>query len=135
VRVIDFLRLTTLRGDDNPLLEENVGDEDCLLQQAARIAAQAADIARGNPEIWKQNKSFSELRRRCDWDKQIALSIDPRRAKQYRDLRSRNPAKSGINSVPIISGRKNAARPDKEISGCSMCGELCVYTLNDNQGV
>ena len=88
---------------------------------AARIAAQAADITRGNAKIWQQNKSFSELRRQCNWDKQITSAIDPRRAKQYRDMRKRVA--------------QAAAQPGNGVSGCSMCGELCAYTLNNNQGV
>ncbi|MEW6027724.1 MAG: phosphomethylpyrimidine synthase ThiC, partial [Planctomycetota bacterium] len=74
---------------------------------AARIAAQAADIAKGNPSAWQKNKAFSEYRRRCDWEKQISHSINPAKAAQYR-----------------------ARRKTKSNTACSMCGEICVYSIN-----
>jgi len=74
---------------------------------AARIAAQAADIARGNSSAWQRNKVFSEYRRQCDWEKQIVHSIDPVKATQYR-----------------------SRRKTKSKTACSMCGEICVYTIN-----
>ena len=74
---------------------------------AARIAAQAADIAKGNLSAWSKNKAFSEYRRQCDWEKQISCSIDPDKANKYRSLRK-----------------------TKSKTACSMCGEICVYTIN-----
>ncbi|MEK7310262.1 MAG: phosphomethylpyrimidine synthase ThiC, partial [Planctomycetota bacterium] len=74
---------------------------------AARIAAQAADVARGNSSAWRNNKAFSEYRRQCDWEKQIAYSIDPAKATKYR-----------------------SRRKTKSKTACSMCGEICVYTIN-----
>lgn len=74
---------------------------------AARIAAQAAEIARGNSSAWQKNKDFSGYRRQCDWKKQIAYSINPSKAAQYR-----------------------ARRKTKSKTACSMCGEICVYNIN-----
>lgn len=73
---------------------------------AARIAAHAADIAKGIKSAWQQDKRFSEYRRKRDWTKQIALAIDPTRAKEYRQM-------------------KQAKSQDV----CSMCSDLCVYRL------
>lgn len=95
---------------------------------AARIAAQAADIARGNQQAWEKDKHFSELRRKCDWEKQIGLSIDPAKSRQYRQLRPLDTGnrKRSRNGVPTLSSGRN-----QKTSGCSMCGELCVYSLDD----
>ncbi|MFA5795481.1 MAG: phosphomethylpyrimidine synthase ThiC, partial [Candidatus Brocadiia bacterium] len=79
---------------------------------AARIAAQAADIAKGNKIAWEQNKLFSKLRRKCKWEEQISLSLDPIKSRRYRNMRKTNKSRT--------------------IAGCTMCGELCVYTLNNN---
>ncbi|MBI4712755.1 MAG: phosphomethylpyrimidine synthase ThiC [Planctomycetes bacterium] len=86
---------------------------------AARIAAQAADIARGNPKAWEKDRHFSELRRKCDWEKQIGLSIDPAKSRQYRQLRR-------------LTHAGNRKRRQQRLTGCSMCGELCVYGLDNN---
>ncbi|MEK7449065.1 MAG: phosphomethylpyrimidine synthase ThiC [Planctomycetota bacterium] len=73
---------------------------------AARIAAHAADIAKGVPGAWEDNKRFSEYRRKQDWTHQISESLDPKKAKELRE--SRKPAHDKV---------------------CSMCGDLCVYSL------
>ncbi len=70
---------------------------------ALRIAAHAADIAKGVKSAADWDRRLSTLRKRLDWDGMIRLSIDPERA---RTLRNRSPSKS--NKV------------------CSMCGEYCV---------
>lgn len=72
---------------------------------AAKIAAHAADVARGL-EAWK-DKEMSEARKRFDWEKQIALSVDPEKA---REMRNRRP--------PIIDPKT-----------CSMCSQLCAVKL------
>jgi len=70
---------------------------------ASRIAAHAADIAKGvaGAEKWDHELSGHRLRR--DWKKQIEFSIDPEKAKKYRD---RNKPKQ------------------KDV--CTMCGEYCA---------
>jgi phosphomethylpyrimidine synthase len=77
---------------------------------AARIAAHAADIAKGLPSALAQDKLFSEYRRSCDWSKQIALSIDPAKSRKYRK-----------------------ERKTKSKTACSMCGEICVYSIAKGQ--
>jgi len=72
---------------------------------ATRIAAHAADLARGiDRDI---DSEFSTARENLDWDKMFDLCIDPKKAKEYRDKR-----------LPIED--KNA---------CSMCGNLCAIEL------
>jgi len=72
---------------------------------ATRIAAHAADLARGiDRDI---DSEFSTARENLDWDKMFDLCIDPKKAKEYRKKR-----------LPIED--KNA---------CSMCGNLCAIEL------
>jgi phosphomethylpyrimidine synthase len=73
---------------------------------AARIAAHAGDIAKGLPGAAEWDRRFSELRRKRDWDGQLASCMDPVRAKALRD--ERRSADSDV---------------------CSMCGEFCAYRM------
>jgi len=73
---------------------------------ASRIAARAADIAKGVKGVWDEDKRFSEFRSQRNWEKQIALALDSKRATQYRN--QRKPKKDEV---------------------CSMCGEICAYEI------
>lgn len=75
---------------------------------AARIAGHAADIAKGNKAAWKWDEDMSKMRRKRDWEGQLATCIDPEKAKKYREC-----------------GLPN----DKEV--CSMCADLCVFKIAD----
>lgn len=70
---------------------------------AARIAAHAADIAKGVPGAAEWDRSMSEARKRLDWEKMFSLAIDPEKAKRYRF----------------------ESKPEKEDT-CSMCGNFCA---------
>ena len=73
---------------------------------ASRIAAHAADLARGKDGLW--DRRMSEARKSFDWQSMFELSIDPERAKEYH--------------------RRRASRsPDV----CSMCGDLCAMKMVD----
>jgi len=72
---------------------------------ATRIAAHAADLARGiDADI---DQRFSTAREHLDWDTMFALCIDPKKAKEYRKKRS----------------------PVEDEHACSMCGNLCAIEL------
>lgn len=73
---------------------------------ASRIAAHAADIAKGIPGAYQRNKDMSMARRDLDWERQIQLSIDPEKAKNIHET----------------SG-------DKKEETCSMCGEFCAIKI------
>lgn len=73
---------------------------------ASRIAAHAGDIAKGIPNQINWDKNISRARKSRDWKKQIDLSIDPAKAKQYR-----------LQSKP------------NESTVCTMCGEYCSIKL------
>ncbi len=80
---------------------------------ASRIAAHAADIARGHPGARDWDDKMSEARKRLDWDRMIELAINPERARMLRDLHP--PA-------------------DEEL--CTMCGEFCAMKkIGDVLGV
>jgi phosphomethylpyrimidine synthase len=69
---------------------------------ASRIAAHAADIARGLKGSTDWDDALSRARKQRDWKKQFSLAIDPAKARRYR----------------------NESRP-KSSDVCSMCNEYC----------
>ena len=70
---------------------------------AARIAAHAADIAKGIRGARDWDNKMSLARKNLDWEEMFNLSIDPEKARAYRAL----------------------AKPEKEDT-CSMCGNFCA---------
>ncbi|MFZ5649877.1 MAG: phosphomethylpyrimidine synthase ThiC [Bacillota bacterium] len=73
---------------------------------AARIAAHAADLARGLPGAAQWDLEISRARKDLNWKKQIELSIDPVRAAKLRKERS-----------------------DDSSEGCAMCGKYCAMKV------
>ena len=70
---------------------------------ATRIAAHAADIAKGVPGAIDWDLKMDKARRVLDWDAQFDAAIDPEKARRYRQ----------------------EAKPEKEDT-CSMCGNFCA---------
>ena len=70
---------------------------------ASKIAAHAADIAKGVPGAAEWDYKMSEARKRLDWEEMFKLSMDPEKARRYRA----------------------EAKPEKEDT-CSMCGNFCA---------
>ena len=52
---------------------------------AYKIAAHAADIARGRPGATNRDDALSRARYAFDWNEQFRLSLDPERAREYHD--------------------------------------------------
>ena len=77
---------------------------------ASKIAAHAADIAKGIPGARDQDDRMADARQKLDWEKQYACALDPETAKAIRDSR----------------------RPEDDHSDtCSMCGKFCaVRSMN-----
>ncbi|MDD2679692.1 MAG: phosphomethylpyrimidine synthase ThiC [Candidatus Omnitrophica bacterium] len=75
---------------------------------ASRIAAHAADIVKNNPAAIKWDREMSLARKQRNWQKQIKLSIDPQKAREYR-----NQSQPRNNDV------------------CTMCGRYCSIKLMD----
>ena len=77
---------------------------------ASKIAAHAADIAKGIPGAREQDDRMANARRALDWDAQWTEALDPTTAKAIRD--SRLPE-------------------DDHSDTCSMCGKFCaVRSMN-----
>ncbi len=74
----------------------------------ARIAAHAADIAKGIKSAIAWDKRMSQFRRNRDWEGQFKTCIDPLMARSIRE-----------------KGRPQ----NSEV--CSMCAEYCVFKLSD----
>ena len=70
---------------------------------ASRIAAHAADIAKGIPGARLWDDQMSEARRNLDWEKMFQLAMDPEKARRYRE----------------------ESRPENEDT-CTMCGKMCA---------
>ena len=70
---------------------------------ASRIAAHAADIAKGVPGADEWDYKMSLARKKLDWEAMFDVAIDPEKARRYRE----------------------SAKPEKEDT-CSMCGNFCA---------
>lgn len=70
---------------------------------AAKIAAHAADIAKGVKGAADWDRKMSSARRDLDWERMFALGMDEQKARRYRE----------------------EGKPEKEDT-CSMCGNFCA---------
>lgn len=70
---------------------------------ATKIAAHAADIAKGLPHAMDIDNEMANARQKLDWERMFSLSIDPEKARRYRA----------------------SSKPEKEDT-CSMCGNFCA---------
>ncbi len=70
---------------------------------ASRIAAHAADIAKGVPGASRWDEEMSTARRNLDWPRMFELALDPEKAVRYR----------------------SESIPEKEET-CTMCGKMCA---------
>ena len=77
---------------------------------AFKIAAHAADIARGIPHARDIDDKMARARQVLDWEEQYVCAIDPERARAIRESRA----------------------PEEDHSDtCSMCGKFCaVRSMN-----
>jgi phosphomethylpyrimidine synthase len=70
---------------------------------ASRIAAHAADIAKGVKGAVDWDNNMAQARRKLDWEEQFKYAIDPEKARAYRE----------------------SSKPEVEET-CTMCGEMCA---------
>ncbi len=76
---------------------------------ATKIAAHAADIAKGIPQARDVDNRMSDARRRVDWEEMFSYAIDPVKPRTY--FESAPPSQEGT---------------------CTMCGTMCaVRTVNN----
>ncbi len=73
---------------------------------ATRIAAHAADLARGQGRAWEQDRQMALARKALNWERQISLCLDPEKARRMRAESS--PSESEV---------------------CTMCGEFCAIKM------
>ena len=73
---------------------------------ASKIAAEAADVAKGLPQVWKKEREMAKARREFDWDAQFDLAFDKSKPRKYRD---------------------KCELDDNEM--CAMCGEYCAVKI------
>src|SRR6476469_8635684 len=79
---------------------------------AYKIAAHAADIARGRAGATERDDALSRARYAFDWNEQFRLSLDPERAREYHD-----------ETLP--------AEYFKSAEFCAMCGpKFCSMHIN-----
>ena len=75
---------------------------------ASKIAAHAADIAKGVPGARDRDNRMSDARRRVSWGEMFELALDPQRAREFYE-----------SAPPVTEGT------------CTMCGKMCaVRTVN-----
>ena len=75
---------------------------------ASRIAAHAADIAKGIPHARDRDNEMAEARHTVDWDKMFEIAVDGEKARAYFE-----------------------STPPADRHTCSMCGKMCaVRTTN-----
>jgi len=70
---------------------------------ASKIAAHAADIAKGIPRARDIDNKMSDARRRIDWEEMFSLAIDGEKARRYFE-----------------------STPPTDKHSCSMCGKMCA---------
>jgi phosphomethylpyrimidine synthase len=80
---------------------------------AYRIAAHAGDLVKIRDKAIKWDRDITEARRTLNWEKQIALSINPEEAAR---IHYRSEGQHEGNNVP-----------------CTMCGSACVYIMLPQQ--
>lgn len=79
-----------------------------------KIAAHAADLAKGHPQARKWDDALSKARFEFRWEDQFNLSLDPIRAREYHD-----------ETLP--------AEPAKTAHFCSMCGpKFCSMKITQD---
>jgi len=77
---------------------------------ASKIAAHAADIAKGRQSSIDRDIGMARCRKKMDWEGQIKASLDPERARELRS--SSTPSDSDV---------------------CTMCGEFCAIKILNNE--
>ena len=73
---------------------------------ASKIAAEAADVAKGLDSAWTQERAMANARKEFDWEKQFELALDKSKPRKYRD---------------------KCELDDDEM--CAMCGEYCAVKI------
>ena len=73
---------------------------------ASKIAAEAADVAKGLDSAWEREREMGKARKEFDWEKQFELAFDHSKPRSYRN---------------------KCELDDDEM--CAMCGEYCAVKI------
>jgi phosphomethylpyrimidine synthase len=85
---------------------------------AHKIAAHAADLAKGLPGAQDRDDEISRARAEFRWEDQFDLALDPERAREYHAASGSADAKSADGDAPRY---------------CTMCGEdFCAMRIDDD---
>lgn len=76
---------------------------------ASKIAAEAADVAKGVKGAWDREVEMAHARKNFDWEKQFELAFDQEKPRKCRER-----------------------KPISEDDMCTMCGEFCALRLVRN---
>ncbi len=75
---------------------------------AGKIAAHAADIAKGIPHARRIDNEMAQARREMDWERMFSLALDGGKARAYYE-----------------------SRPPADRHSCSMCGKMCAVRTSN----
>lgn len=79
---------------------------------ATKIAAHAADIAKGVKGAKQRDNKMAEARKKLDWEKQIELALAPDKLRESRSQHNQNL---------------------KDEDACTMCGSYCAMKIVDQK--
>ncbi|MGM0548429.1 MAG: phosphomethylpyrimidine synthase ThiC [Bacillota bacterium] len=79
---------------------------------ASKIAAHAADIAKGVKGAKERDNKMAEARKKLDWEKQIELALAPDKLRESRSQHNQNL---------------------KDEDACTMCGSYCAMKIVDQR--
>lgn len=91
---------------------------------AHKIAAHAADIARGRPGARERDNAMSAARYSFDWGRQFELALDPDRAREYY----------GLSNFKHLEDPKGLGR-NVPSDHCSMCGPKYCAMKNSKESL
>ncbi len=94
---------------------------------AYKIAAHAADIAKGIPGSRQRDDDISRARIRFDWEAQFALALDPDKARELRaESLQEQAAVEQRQTTTAATSENNAEENAESHDYCTMCGpKLC----------
>lgn len=83
---------------------------------AYKIAAHAADVAKGLPGARDRDDAISDARADFDWERQFELALDPDKARELRDEALQEQGRREDAAAP------SCAKGEKDERFCTMCG-------------
>lgn len=85
---------------------------------AYKIAAHAADLAKGHPRSQYRDNAMSKARFEFRWEDQFNLSLDPETAREFHDKALQGEEKEDLNFCSMCGPGFCAMRITHEVHGC-----------------